>query len=74
MVTLTVLMLLYFLPTVIASQRGHSLGGILMMNLFFGWTGIGWFALMLWALLSPPPFYYAVRPVYYQPYGGWRRY
>ena len=73
MVTLTVLMLLYFLPTLIASQRGHAVGGILIINLFFGWTGIGWFALMLWALLSPPPCYVLMRPVYL-PYGSWRRY
>ena len=78
MMTLTVLTLLYFLPTLIAGHRGHSGGGPLVLNFFFGWTGIGWLALVLWALLSSPPFYLVARPVYCQPYPGshlgWRRY
>ncbi|WP_263372813.1 superinfection immunity protein [Granulicella aggregans] len=73
MVTLTVLTLIYFLPTLVATHRGHTAGGILILNLFFGWTGIGWLAMMLWALLSPPPYYVLMPPVYL-PYGGWRRY
>jgi threonine/homoserine/homoserine lactone efflux protein len=54
MITLLLLFALYFLPTIIASQRGHAVGGILLLNLFFGWTGIGWAALLLYALLSAP--------------------
>jgi hypothetical protein len=73
MVTLIVLTLIYFLPTLVATNRGHAAGGILLLNLFFGWTGIGWLAMMLWALLSSPPYYVVMRPVYL-PYGGWRRY
>jgi hypothetical protein len=73
-VTLTVLTLIYFLPTLIAAQRGHTVGGIVVLNAFSSWTGIGWFAMLLWALLSPPPFYLVAPPVYYQPYPGWRRY
>lgn len=74
MITLSVLTLLYFLPTIVASNRGHSVGGVLLLNLFFGWTGIGWIALLLWALLSFPGYrtYYA--PVaYYHPPEQWRR-
>jgi hypothetical protein len=73
MITLTLLTLLYFLPTLIAANRGHTAGGILILNFFFGWTGIGWLAMMLWALLSTPPYYVVMRPVYL-PYPGWRRY
>ena len=65
MITLTLLAILYFLPTIVASHRGHGVAGILLLNLFFGWTVIIWFALLLWALLSaprylvlPPPYYY----------------
>jgi TM2 domain-containing membrane protein YozV len=54
MFTLSVLALLYFLPTLVAAHRGHHVTGILLLNLFFGWTGIGWFALLLWAILSAP--------------------
>ena len=53
MVTLTVLTLLYFLPTVIAAQRGHGIGGIFILNFLFGWTAVGWFVLLAWALVSP---------------------
>ncbi len=75
MITLSVLALLYFLPTILAAQRGHGVTLILLLNLFFGWTILGWFALLLWALLSTP--YYRVYPVppasyhYYPP--DWRR-
>jgi Superinfection immunity protein len=73
MITLTLLALLYFLPTILAAHRGHGIAGILLLNLFFGWTVLGWFALLLWALLSTP--YYRVYPVpgaYYPP-NEWRR-
>lgn len=58
MLTLLVLFVLYFLPTIVASHRGHVIGGILLLNLFFGWTGIGWAALLLYALLSAPRWRY----------------
>jgi threonine/homoserine/homoserine lactone efflux protein len=65
---LVVLFLLYFLPTIIASNRGHHVAGILLLNFFFAWTGIGWIIMLLWALLSAPPYYY------HPYYGYWRRY
>ena len=72
MFTFSLLCIVYFLPTLLAANRGHSVTGILLLNLFFGWTGIGWFALLLWALLSAPR-YVLVAPCpngqYY-----WRRY
>jgi hypothetical protein len=72
MITLSVLALIYFLPTIVAANRGHDVAGVLLLNLFFGWTGIGWLAMMLWALLSAPRYYLAPAPQYY-PYAGWRR-
>ena len=70
MITLAVLTMLYFLPTIIRAHRGHSSAGTFVLNLLFGWTGIGWIALMLWALLSPPPYYVVALPnYYYSPYG-----
>ncbi len=71
MISLTVLALLYFLPTILAAQRGHRVTGILLLNLFFGWTGIGWFALLLWALLSEPGYRMIAVPVAYPQ--QWRR-
>jgi hypothetical protein len=72
MIHLALLTCLYFLPTIIASHRGHGITGILLLNFFLGWTGIGWLALLLWALLSRPDCYCFAAPPYY-PYGYWRR-
>lgn len=33
----------YFLPTMIASSRGHhNTGAVAVINVFLGWTFIGW--------------------------------
>ena len=57
--------LLYFLPTVLATRRGHDVLPILLLNFFFGWTVIGWFVMFFWAIFSDPyPRYYG----YYPPY------
>jgi hypothetical protein len=71
MITCSILVLVYFLPTIIAARHGHQITGILLLNLFFGWTCIGWIALLLWALLSAPR-YILVAPPTYAPY-YWRR-
>lgn len=48
---------LYFLPTIIglASHKSSSLG-IFLMNLFLGWTVVGWIVAFTWAL-GPKPGY-----------------
>jgi len=67
LITLSVLALLYFLPTILAADRGHGVACILLLNLFFGWTVIGWFALLLWALLAYPGYRVVRVPVAYCP-------
>jgi hypothetical protein len=50
----------YFLPAIIAAARHtHNAMGILMLNLFLGWTGIGWFVALLMAVTSAPYYAYA---------------
>jgi hypothetical protein len=50
---------LYFLPAIIAAARHtHNSAGILLLNIFLGWTGIGWFVALLMALLSAPSWAY----------------
>lgn len=34
--------LLYFLPTIFAWGRKHQLGMVAVINIFLGWTFIGW--------------------------------
>ena len=73
MIFVTILALLYFLPTILAANRGHDIAIVLLLNLFFGWTVIGWFALLLWALLSWPGYRVVRVPMAYYPQDYWRR-
>lgn len=73
MIFLATLALLYFLPTIVAANRGHGVAGVLLLNLFFGWTGIVWIALLLWALLAYPDYRVIHVPVAYYPADYWRR-
>jgi hypothetical protein len=53
---------LYFLPAIVAALRhAHNATGILLLNLFFGWTGIGWFVALLMAICSTPAYVYYYR-------------
>jgi hypothetical protein len=46
---------LHFLPTFIAGSRHvQSFWWILLINLFFGWTLIGWVIALVWALQDRP--------------------
>lgn len=44
----------YFLPTIIAKSRGVSAPGLVITNVLFGWTILGWLAALLWALIERP--------------------
>lgn len=51
---LAVLAILYFLPAGLASSRKHpSYTGIMLLNLFLGWTIIGWIVALVWAGSGP---------------------
>jgi Superinfection immunity protein len=56
LVGLIVLVSLYFLPTIIAFNRNrHNKGAIFVLNLFLGWTVLGWVVSMVWAVSSSQP-------------------
>ena len=41
----------YFLPAIIASiRKHHNVGAIFMLNLFLGWTFIGWVVAIVWSM------------------------
>jgi len=41
---------IYFLPTFVAAKRGHPNGtSIFLLDLFLGWTFIGWLAALIWS-------------------------
>jgi len=51
---LLVLLWLYFLPSAVANRReARHRSAILLVNFVLGWTLIGWFCALLWALVDP---------------------
>jgi len=50
-VLIAILSLFYFLPFAIAfHKRRANTGAIFALNLFLGWSLIGWVAALVWAL------------------------
>lgn len=49
------ILIFYFLPAVIASERSAKhFGMIFFINLVFGWTVLGWIAALIWAIVEAP--------------------
>jgi hypothetical protein len=47
---------LYFLPTIIAAIKSkRDTVAILLLNLFLGWSVIGWFVALVWAAKQDAP-------------------
>jgi hypothetical protein len=47
---------MYFLPTILAFARNkRDTGAILLLNLFLGWTMIGWVVALVWAVKTDAP-------------------
>ena len=43
---------IYFLPTIIAAARNKkSILGIFLLNLFLGWSFIGWVVALVWSVM-----------------------
>jgi hypothetical protein len=58
-----VLFVAYFLPWVIASLKGHpDRTAIGVLNLFLGWTFLGWVGALVWAFVERGPGRIRVRP------------
>ena len=48
--------LMYFLPSIIALARGkRDLLAIFLLNLFLGWSVIGWVVALVWSLKHDVP-------------------
>jgi hypothetical protein len=62
MITLTILTAMFVLPTIIAVSRGHNGLAIFLLNFFFGWTVIGWFWALIWAVTDKPRVEYVYVP------------
>ena len=45
-----ILTVCYFFPAIIAAfRRHHNLLAIFLLNLFLGWSGLGWIGALVWA-------------------------
>ena len=51
---LLIVILVYVLPSIVAIGRERS-GGPIILNLFLGWTVVGWFVALAWAALLKRP-------------------
>ncbi len=50
---------LHFLPTIVAAlRRSRNVVGIFLLNLFLGWTVIGWIVALIWAMTSEREYAY----------------
>lgn len=50
MLLILVVIFLYFVPLIVAKARGHpSAGGVAVLNIFLGWTFLGWVFALAWA-------------------------
>ncbi|TFF33232.1 superinfection immunity protein [Mucilaginibacter psychrotolerans] len=45
---------IYFLPSILG-RRKHNFTAIFLLNLFLGWTAVGWIVALIWALSNDAP-------------------
>lgn len=51
-----VILVLYFIPAIIAAMRKHpNQNPIFLLNLFLGWTFLGWVAALIWSFTAVTP-------------------
>jgi hypothetical protein len=55
LIVLSLLLALYFLPTIIAGVRSHrNTLAIFIVNLLLGWSLLGWIAALVWSVMYQP--------------------
>jgi hypothetical protein len=53
LVLLIIMGLIYFIPSIVANNRNHKqFNAILLLNIFLGWTFIGWVVALIWAVTN----------------------
>jgi hypothetical protein len=56
---------IHFLPAIVAGSRhANNFVWILLINIFLGWTLIGWVVALVWAATDTPRYAAAYRPPY----------
>lgn len=52
---LFILAFAYCIPSLVAWNRSHhNTSAIVALNMFLGWTVLGWVGALVWALTKPP--------------------
>lgn len=46
--------LIYFIPSIVAHNKSQATS-VLILNLFLGWTFVGWVAALVWAVSNQSP-------------------
>lgn len=65
---LIMILALYFLPSLVATmKKKRNSGAIFAVNLFLGWTVIGWIVAIVWALTNDAPVVQVNQNYYGQP-------
>ena len=50
---LIVIIVAYFIPAIVAKARNvRNAGAILVLNIFLGWTVIGWVVALIWSFMN----------------------
>ncbi|MGQ3683919.1 MAG: superinfection immunity protein [Candidatus Loosdrechtia sp.] len=50
---ISILLAIYFIPTIVACNREHpSKAAIFVLNIFLGWTFLGWVIALVWSFTS----------------------
>ena len=51
-----VVIIVYFMPSIVAGmRRKQNTGAVFALNLFLGWTLLGWVVALVWALTVDQP-------------------
>lgn len=54
LIGLTILAVFYFIPSIVGRKKKNSTA-IIVVNLFLGWTVIGWIVALAWAIKHDVP-------------------
>lgn len=49
LVLIVIALAVYLIPTIVAASRGRAVGPVFILNIFLGWTLLGWVGALVWA-------------------------